>query len=240
MFITLLVICLFSAIASEIWNSRNVNKHWYLTKPDNFPHTFLTFIVLYNNLIPISLQVTLEVVKFMQAYFINWDEEMYDEENNFSAVARTSNLNEELGQVEYIFSDKTGTLTCNQMEFKRCSIAGISYGLGNEQEFNSYELLKNLNGNHYTCDLINEFLTCIATCHTVIPEKRTDSREVQYQASSPDEGALVKAIQKFGVVFHSRQPDKLLVKFVSQKKKRQMKLLLIIFLLNKVITRSFI
>ena len=73
---------------------------------------------------------------------------MYDKENGFSAIARTSNLNEELGQVEYVFSDKTGTLTCNQMEFKRCSIAGICYGLGNEQEFNSYELLKNLNGNH--------------------------------------------------------------------------------------------
>lgn len=73
---------------------------------------------------------------------------MYDEENDFHAIARTSNLNEELGQVKYVFSDKTGTLTANKMQFKRCSIAGISYGLGNEQEFNSYELLKNLNGNH--------------------------------------------------------------------------------------------
>lgn len=73
---------------------------------------------------------------------------MYDPESKFYAVARTSNLNEELGQVKYVFSDKTGTLTCNKMEFKRCSVAGICYGLGNEQEFNSYELLKNLNGNH--------------------------------------------------------------------------------------------
>ena len=73
---------------------------------------------------------------------------MYYEPNNVPAHARTTTLNEELGQVEYVFSDKTGTLTCNQMEFKRCSIAGICYGLGNEQEFNSYELLKNLNGNH--------------------------------------------------------------------------------------------
>ncbi len=82
---------------------------------------------------------------------------MYDEENDFYAIARTSNLNEELGQVKYVFTDKTGTLTANKMQFKRCSIAGITYGLGNEHEFNSYELLKNLNGNHvsnctgYTC-----------------------------------------------------------------------------------------
>jgi phospholipid-transporting ATPase len=69
---------------------------------------------------------------------------MYDHENGFAAVARTSNLNEELGQVKYVFSDKTGTLTCNKMEFKRCSIAGICYGCGNESEFNGYELLNNL------------------------------------------------------------------------------------------------
>ena len=69
---------------------------------------------------------------------------MFDKENGFSAVARTSNLNEELGQIKYVFSDKTGTLTCNKMEFKRCSVAGVSYGAGNEAEFNSYEILNNL------------------------------------------------------------------------------------------------
>ena len=53
---------------------------------------------------------------------------MYDEETCMSIRARTSNLNEELGHVEIVLSDKTGTLTCNQMEFRKCSIAGISYG----------------------------------------------------------------------------------------------------------------
>lgn len=52
---------------------------------------------------------------------------MFDEEKNFKARARTSNLNEELGLVKYVFTDKTGTLTLNQMELKSCSIAGVSY-----------------------------------------------------------------------------------------------------------------
>lgn len=93
----------------------------------NFAYNLLTFIILYNNLIPISLQVTLELVRFLQAIFINMDIEMYHEESNTPAMARTSNLNEELGMVKYVFSDKTGTLTRNVMEFKKCSIAGQIY-----------------------------------------------------------------------------------------------------------------
>lgn len=65
----------------------------------NFILQFLTYVILYNNLIPISLQVSLEFVKFAQAFYINWDEDMYHKETNQHAIARTSNLNEELGQV---------------------------------------------------------------------------------------------------------------------------------------------
>lgn len=72
---------------------------------------------------------------------------MYDEENDYFASARTSNLNEELGLVRYVFSDKTGTLTRNQMELRSCSIAGISYGTSSQSRATWEELIQNLNNN---------------------------------------------------------------------------------------------
>lgn len=65
----------------------------------------------------------------LQAIFINMDVEMYHAESDTPAMARTSNLNEELGQVKYIFSDKTGTLTRNVMEFKKCAVGNHVYSL---------------------------------------------------------------------------------------------------------------
>ncbi|XP_051147937.1 probable phospholipid-transporting ATPase 4 [Andrographis paniculata] len=113
---------------------------WYLKVPDSkglydpdhplksgFYH-LITALILYGYLIPISLYVSIEVVKVLQALFINQDIQMYDEETGTPAEARTSNLNEELGQVDTILSDKTGTLTCNQMDFLKCSIAGTAFG----------------------------------------------------------------------------------------------------------------
>uniref|UniRef100_A0A452T1F3 P-type phospholipid transporter n=1 Tax=Ursus maritimus TaxID=29073 RepID=A0A452T1F3_URSMA len=123
LFCILIAMSLICSVGSAIWNRRHSGKDWYLNLnyggANNFGLNFLTFIILFNNLIPISLLVTLEVVKFTQAYFINWDLDMHYEPTDTAAMARTSNLNEELGQVKYIFSDKTGTLTCNVMQFKK-------------------------------------------------------------------------------------------------------------------------
>ncbi|CAH1730930.1 probable phospholipid-transporting ATPase IA isoform X2 [Aphis gossypii] len=204
LFLLLCTLCLISAFCNIIWTKQKGSKDWYLQVDEfvtfKFAFNLLTFFILFNNLIPISLQVTVEVVRFMQALFINNDIEMYHEESNTPAMARTSNLNEELGMVKYIFSDKTGTLTRNVMEFKHCSIAGVLYLEG------SQKTLINNSKNHPTRDYVLEFLRMMSVCHTVIPEKVKDSNEILYHASSPDEQALLKGCQLFGYVFHTRTP----------------------------------
>ncbi|CCI45765.1 unnamed protein product [Albugo candida] len=87
------------------------------------------FLLLYQ-MIPVSLYVTISVVMFLQAIFMTMDLDMYYEPLNTKMIVRSMGLNEELGQISYIFSDKTGTLTCNVMEFRKCCINGTSYGTG--------------------------------------------------------------------------------------------------------------
>lgn len=91
--------------------------------------SWFTFLILFNNFIPISLYVTVEMVNYGQAWLIDNDAAMYDPESDTPAKARTSNLNQDLGQIEYVFSDKTGTLTRNVMEFKQLSVAGRVFGV---------------------------------------------------------------------------------------------------------------
>ena len=86
-----------------------------------------TWCVLMNNLVPISLLMTLELVKYFQGWFISWDVDIYDQNKKVMTKVQTSTLNEELGQVRYIFSDKTGTLTKNFMNFKRVTIGYKQY-----------------------------------------------------------------------------------------------------------------
>lgn len=87
--------------------------------------SFLSYFALLNYMIPLSLVVTLEVARFLQAKFMNWDRNMFHEGRH--CIAKTSNLNDELALVEYIFSDKTGTLTENLMAFRQCSVQGRIY-----------------------------------------------------------------------------------------------------------------
>lgn len=174
-----------------------------------FVEDMLTFIILYNNLIPISLIVTMEVVKFWQAQLINSDLDMYYEKTDTPALCRTSSLVEELGQIEYIFSDKTGTLTCNEMEFRMCTVGGIAYAEvvdeskkeeGSWRTFDEMRQIVTAKGESREQKVLREFLSLLAVCHTVIPE--IENGKVKYQASSPDEAALVAGSELLGYRFH--------------------------------------
>ncbi|KAL0956262.1 hypothetical protein HGRIS_002416 [Hohenbuehelia grisea] len=251
LFILLLALSLGSTIGSSIRSWFFSSQQWYLVetvslgdRAKEFIEDILTFIILYNNLIPISLIVTMEVVKFQQAQLINSDLDMYYQRTDTPALCRTSSLVEELGQIEYVFSDKTGTLTCNEMEFKCCTIAGVGYAevvdeskRGDDEEdkdgwrtFTDMARLLEENANPFIDigesqssespsvkqerEVIQEFLTLLAVCHTVIPEIRDG--KTHYQASSPDEAALVAGAELLGYQFHTRKPKSVFVNIQGQ------------------------
>lgn len=226
LFVILIILALISAVANQVWTLHSIKNHWYLgisdVNPTYFILNFLTFVILYNNLIPLSLQVTLEIVRFVQAIFIQWDVEIYDKKTDTPTVAKTSNLNEELGQVKYIFSDKTGTLTCNVMEFRKCSVAGIKYGdnFESSDRFNDPSLVQNCTKGHKTALVIRDFLILMSVCHTVVPElDPADPTNIHYQASSPDERALVLGAKSQGVIFASRSPNYVTIQVFDREEK---------------------
>lgn len=118
----------FSTMAQRLLYKENKSKAWYLYGQDaGVAPTLMGFIIMYNTLIPLSLYVTMEIIKVMQLCFLQYDVDMYHVESNTPADAKTATILEELGQVSYVFSDKTGTLTDNLMIFRKFSVCGISW-----------------------------------------------------------------------------------------------------------------
>ncbi|XP_030744413.1 phospholipid-transporting ATPase VD [Echinops telfairi] len=132
----LIIMCLTGALGHGIWLS------WYkdipffnIPEPDGHViapvlagfYMFWTMIILLQVLIPISLYVSIEIVKLGQIYFIQSDVDFYNEKTDSTVQCRALNITEDLGQIQYLFSDKTGTLTENKMVFRRCSVAGFDY-----------------------------------------------------------------------------------------------------------------
>ena len=218
--------------------------------------TFFTCLILFQNLVPISLYISIEIVKTAQAYFIYSDVDMYHQELDYPCTPKSWNISDDLGQIEYIFSDKTGTLTQNVMEFKKCTINGVSYGeayteamIGmakrdnldtevvtrqereriakdklmmselmrthsrnpyfseDEITFVSSEFVRHLNGQNgkEQAAACNEFMTALALCHNVLVDRKPDRPNyLDYQATSPDEAALVSTARDVGFAMPER------------------------------------
>ncbi|XP_050501041.1 phospholipid-transporting ATPase VD isoform X2 [Diabrotica virgifera virgifera] len=180
----LIFMCVLGAIGCRLSGS---------TESESFL-AFWTFIIILQIMIPLSLYVTLEMCKIIQVYHIHHNADLYDPLTNKRTECRALNITEELGQIQYIFSDKTGTLTENRMIFRRCAIAGIDYEhdlLEHETAGNPEKSILNCSvavNNRLMSDLqlegifsdvtksyhsarIQEFLLLLALCNTVVCSK---------------------------------------------------------------------
>uniref|UniRef100_A0A672U9I2 Phospholipid-transporting ATPase n=1 Tax=Strigops habroptila TaxID=2489341 RepID=A0A672U9I2_STRHB len=231
-FLVLLVMSLCLAIASGFWARMFQEKHSYLSALYN--HTtpaqqaffnFWGFTILLSIIIPMSMYIMFEFIYLVNSFFINWDLEMYYAVKDIPAKARSTSLNDQLGQIEYIFSDKTGTLTQNIMSFKKCCVNGTVYGnfwwkqvcRGSRKNLDFHDATLLEAAQRDNDPVLREFLRLLALCHTVMVEEKGGGLLV-YQAASPDEEALVLAARNLGYVFLARTRDTITISELGKKR----------------------
>lgn len=222
-FYILLSICLVAGLVYSTWESSNhtVLIKYMLDRSRNWFVNLLirmgNWILIFGNFVPISLMLTLETVKFFQGGLISIDKGMVSF-NGIDCRVQSSNLNEELGQIDYVFSDKTGTLTCNEMRFKYLIIGKEVYGKRRGYE-GEVPFVKNVDfedpkvwhikDNQFAtddCKKLKEAITCLGLCHSCVLEHNGD-----YNASSPDELAFVYFSKLVGCEFKGIDQDNFIV-----------------------------
>eukprot|EP00268_Persea_americana_P027236 TRINITY_DN2667_c0_g1_i2.p1 TRINITY_DN2667_c0_g1~~TRINITY_DN2667_c0_g1_i2.p1 ORF type:complete len:1108 (+),score=144.64 TRINITY_DN2667_c0_g1_i2:417-3740(+) len=213
-FIFQIVVVIVLGVAGNVWKDTEAQKLWYVLYPKEGPWYELLVIplrfeLLCSIMIPISIKVSLDLVKSLYAKFIDWDEEMYDHDTSTPSHAANTAISEDLGQVEYILTDKTGTLTENRMIFRRCCISGIFYGNESGDALRDTELLNAVSSNNPN---VIRFLTVMAICNTVVPLK-SKSGAISYKAQSQDEDALVQAAAHLHMVLISKNGNTIEINF---------------------------
>ncbi|GAA6011603.1 hypothetical protein JCM10207_002676 [Rhodosporidiobolus poonsookiae] len=175
------------------------------------------FLILFSSIIPISLRVNLDMGKTVYAHQIMHDAEIPE------TIVRTSTLPEELGRIEYLLSDKTGTLTQNEMELKKLHLGTMSYGvdsmdevahqlataLGEEKSIPAPNLttgvaLAQTRGRRDMSSRVKDIVVGLGVCHNVTPVVDEADGSITYQASSPDEVAIVRFTESVGLTLSAR------------------------------------
>lgn len=218
-----LIICLLSGIAYSWWESVNHDVVIKYMKERNRPFLFSVvvrmgnWILIFGNFVPISLMLTLETVKFFQGALISIDQGMVSF-NGIECKVQSSNLNEELGQIDYVFSDKTGTLTCNEMRFKYLIVGKEVYGkrrgydgdmlFVKNVDFEDPKVWQSRDSQFATdeCKKLKTAILSLGLCHNVVLEHNGD-----YNASSPDELAFVYFAKLVGCEFKGIDEDNFII-----------------------------
>ena len=222
-----------------LWGAEVYTKSWYLSQnvkgefekltANSMLIQLISYFVISQNLIPISLYIMMEFVKSIQSFFIRYDLQMYDKKKLFLPKVQTSGINEDLGRVSYLFTDKTGTLTENKMFFKKCFVNGKVFGgkrnIPKKQFYTTPKFIENATDrfadNAFFETLmepnspqsgrkLDNFMLALATCHSVLANINRDN-EMEFQASSPDEKALLVFAAKYGYYFYARKSENIKV-----------------------------
>ncbi|MBA0749858.1 hypothetical protein Gogos_003736 [Gossypium gossypioides] len=262
----LIALCTVVSICAAVWLRRHRKELDYLPfyrrkefsdgEEENYNYygwgfeicfTFLMSVIVFQIMIPISLYISMELVRVGQAYFMIRDTQMYDESSNSRFQCRALNINEDLGQIKYVFSDKTGTLTENKMEFQCASIWGVDYSGGNAisldqndgyfvkvdgkvlrpkmkvktdpelQQF-ARNRKETLEGSH-----VYDFFLALAACNTIVPlivdTPDPTVKLIDYQGESPDEQALVYAAASYGFMLIERTSGHIVIDIQGERQR---------------------